>query len=376
MNTFAYEGTSPRRSWTSASAFVIVLLALSVPVAALVASSSAAADLNVVQVTIQPTRNLPYQYALTAYNSSGDQVASFYGSYPEAAFGLPDGTYLVTASATYQSYCCCKLCPLEGNANASALPAIIYQPPSSEYGYAVVKVTGPVQISIATKNSSELPLVSLPVHVSFFNGTAAAGAYVSAYVVGTGYSYSPSIVSYGQTGDDGNFTLVMPEAPVQVNAYLTVPVQLPENVTAVVPVEVGGQKVNVTVYWQPSYVGLSGQALILPPQKGADITLQIQQNPYPIYYGTPAEGGATSVTTVTSTTMGTAEQTASSGQQGKIAPFDPSSEQISNPGQSVSSTVPNPFAMIPLLAIAGLGAVVVAGVVLGMKRRTVRSSRP
>ena len=373
MNALTPEGTNPRRAWAAVSALVALLLALSIP-AALVASG-AAGGLDDVRVTIQTTQNLLFQYTNTAYNASGSQVANFNGNYPEASFGRPGGTYLITASAYHQSYVC-GMCPLAGGANGSAI-AIRYVPPTSEYGYAVVKVSGPVQISIANNNGSRLPLVSLPVHVSYFNGTAAQGAYVSAYVVGMGYSYSPNMVSYGQTGLDGNFTLVMPEAPVQVNAYLSVPVQLPKNATVVVPVQVGGQKVNVTVYWQPNYVGLSGQALILPPQKGADVTLRVQPNPYPIYYATPGQGSVTTVTTATGTAVGSPGQTASPTQPSTIAPFDPSSEQLSYPAQSVSSQVPNPTWTLALLVVAGLGAVaVLLAVVLGRKKLMERVARP
>jgi hypothetical protein len=370
MNAFEHEGTNPRHLVPIALALVVIL-ALSASLASLVVSSSAAVALNDVQASIQTTQSLPYQYSLAAYNSSGDQVASFSGNYPEASFGLPDGTYLITASADYQSYGC-NLCPLAAGVNGSSV-AIRYEPPASEYGFVVVKVTGPVQLSITTKNNTDFSLVSIPVHVSFFNGTS--GAYVSAYVVGMGYSYSPNVVAYGQTGADGNLTLVMPDAPVQVSAYLSVPVQLPKNVTTIVPVEVGGQKVNVTVYWQPDYVYLSGQALVLPPQTSASITLQVQQNPYPIYYSSPGQGGATTVTTVTSTATGSPAQTASSGQQGRIAPFDPSSAQLSSPGQAVSVQEPYSYTILALVVVAGLGALAI-GVALGRKRLAVSGARP
>ena len=373
----ASEATSPRRTRTAASALVVALLAFSIPVATLVASSSVAAELNDVQVAIQTAQNLPYQYTLTAYNSSGNQVASFYGSYPEASFGLPNGAYLITASAYYYQSYYCEPCPVGIGVNSSAT-AIKYQSPSSEYGYAVVNVTGPVQISIATNNGTELPLVSIQVHVSFFNGTAAVGAYVSAYVVGMGYSYSPNMVTYGQTGGDGNFTLALPEGPIQVNAYLSIPVQLPKNLTTVVQVEIGGQKVNVTAYWQPNYIGLCGQALILSPQKGANVTLKAQQNPYPIYYGTTGHGSVTTVTTVTSTAAGPGGQTASSGQQNKLSPFNPSAEQLSYGGPPAQVRVAHSYWALALVLVACAGAAVAVafGIVLGRKKPTAQSARP
>ena len=261
--------------------------------------------------------------------------------------------------------------------NGTSIP-IRYEPPASEYGYAVVKVAGPVQMTIATKNDSSFPLVDMPVHVSFFNGTAAAGAYVSAYVVGMGYGYNQKWASSGQTGSDGSFTLVMPDAPLQVTAYLSVPVQLPRNVTTV-PVVIGGQTVNVTVYWQPSQVELFGQALILPPQKGADITLQVRQFPYNIYYSTPpyVQGGVATTVTVTSTMGGVAQQAAPSGQSSNISPFSPTDAQLSSPSQGSTSGL-DPVMVVVFALGAGAAAVVVVAValVMGRKKRAIQSARP
>jgi hypothetical protein len=371
MMSFASE-RKPRNRQQTAWALALVV-ALSLSIVALVAASSAAAALNDVQVNIQTTQSLPFQYTLTAYNTSGSQVASFSGSYPEASFGLPSGTYLITASAYYQQNYCYP-CPVGEGANGTVIP-IRYQPPSSEYGYAVLNVNGPVQISIDTKNSSDLPVVSMPVHVSFHNGTAAAGAYVSAYLVGGGYSNSPNIVSSGQAGADGNFTLVMPEGPVQVSAYLSVPIQLPKNATTVVPVEVGGQKVNVTVYWQPSYVELSGQALILPPQSGADITLQVQQNqyPYPIYASSPGQGGVATVTTVTSTTESSGAG-AASGQPTQISPFNPGGGLVLSGGPTTQTDVP--YTALAVALVAALALTVTVGIVLARRKPTTAGARP
>ena len=361
----------------------MLLLCLSIPAVALVTSARASQSLNSVDVTIQTTRALPYQYSLTAYNTSGFQVANFYGSYPEAAFGLPSGTYLITASAYYQqNYVCNNLCPLETgavNGNASAI-AIPYMPPYSEYGYAVVQLTGPEQITITTSNSTQSSLVSIPIHVQLLNGTAASGAYVSAYVVGGNYVDTQGWVSNGQTGSDGNFTLVMPNAPIQVSASLSYPINLPRNVSTVTVV-IAGQKVNVTVYWQPNSVTLSGQALILPPEKGAEITLQVQQSyPYPVPYageGTASSGGVTTVTTTIATTTA-APQQGSTPQSNRIAPFSPSSEQISSPAQQ-STPAASGFSAIEDLIIA-LGAAAIVGVgtmiMLIRRRSRLQSARP
>ena len=381
MATFN-EGTTPRTARGASVLIALLLVGASAPVVALVASSGALPALNSVQVTIQTTKDYPYQYTLTAYNTSGYQVASFYGNFPEAGFGLPSGTYLITASAYYQQYNVCYLCPLEAGANSSvssgssvAIP-IRYYPPVSEYGFAVVKVTGSSQMTIDTKNSTNLPLVGVPVHVAFFNGTAAVGASVSAYVVGMQYGYGENWVSYGQTGSDGNVTLTMPAAPIEVDAYLSVPIQLPKGV-GVVPVEVGGQKVNVTVYWQPAQVELFGQALVLPPQRGAEITLQVQQYSYPVPYATPGatQSGVTTVT-VTSTSAGSSQEGSASAQPGRIAPFTPNGAQLSSPAQAAPTPTSDPL-VLPLAL--GAGAVLTAALVLaivGRRKQTVQSARP
>lgn len=367
----------PRDARRAPALIAVLLLGLSIPAAALVATSGAAAALDSVQVAIQTTKDLPYQYTVTAYNTSGYQVASFNGNYPEAGFGLPSGTYLITASAYYQqNYPPCYPCPLGAGVNSTAIP-IRFNPPASEYGYAVEKITGSTQITVDTQNDSSFPLVSMPVHVSFFNGTAAAGASVSAYVVGVGYGYGDNWVSYGQTGQDGNFTLVMPDAPVQVSAYLSVPVQLPKG-EATVPVEIGGQTVNVTVYWQPYQVQLAGQALILPPQRGADITLKVQQYPSPAYFGSPGtvQSGVTTVT-VTSTSS-PAAQAAPSALSGKISPFSPTSAQLSAPAEAAPGPSLGPATMLIFAVGAGVVAmaVFVAAMVSGRKKQTVQSARP
>jgi len=376
---FQHKRTKPG----TLSILLILLLGLSIPAVAFVASAGASQSLNRVDVTIQTAKPLPYQYSLTAYNTSGFQVADFYGNYPEASFGLPSGTYLITASAYYQqSYVCSNLCPLaNGAANGTLTPVVIpYMPPYSEYGYAVVKLTGPEQITITTSNSTRSSLVSLPVHVQFFNGTAASGASVSAYVVGGNYVDTQGWVSNGQTGSDGNFTLVMPDAPIQVSAYLSYPINLPKNISTVTVV-VAGQKVNVTVYWQPNSVTLSGQALILPPENGTDITLQIQQStPYPVPYlgqGTSSSGGVTTITTTVGTATATPQQGVPS-QSNRIAPFSQGSAQVSSPAQQSTSAASGFSAIEDLIIALGAAAIVGAGTMLVLIRRRSRlqSARP
>jgi hypothetical protein len=383
----------PPRRGAKSGVFTLILLGLSI-VAVTFIPMTGASSLNGVDITIHTTQNLPFQYALTAYNTSGYQVANFYGNFPEAAFWLPSGTYLITASA-YQQYNYCYYCAVPAMATAGAVggagapPAAggagvampVRYPPYSEYGYAVIKVTGNTQITIATSNNSQTSLTNYQVHVGFVNGTAAEGAYVSAYVVGSYYSYSQGWTSYGQADRNGDVTLAMPAAPIQVNAYLSVPIHLPKGISTVT-VEVGGQKVNVTVYWQPNYVSLVGQALILPPDKSAKITLHVQQQAYPspINYGGvvgPAQTGAPGVTTVT-TTKAAGQELATPPQGSNIAPFSPTSAQLSSPGQQ--ATEPPSGLATPWTVVVGVGAAALigAGVAFTLSRRkqVPQSTRP
>jgi len=355
----------------------ILLLTLSVVAVASATPAGRASSLNLVDVSIQTSKDLQFQYTLTAYNTSGYQVGSYNGNFPEAAFGLPAGTYLITAEAYYQGNngctCCAYACPMIKSANGSALP-IILASPYWEYGYAVEQVSGPLQVTIATKNSTSAPMVDIPVHVAFANGTAAAGAWVSANMVGTSYQYSPNWNMSGQTGPDGNFTLVVPAGPVQVSASMSVPIQLPKNLSTVTVI-VGGQKVNVTVYWQPNSVSLSGQTLILPPQHGASIVLQVQQSyPYPIFYagkgvatpGLSLPGGTVTTVTSVSTATRTNGQASSPAQAGRIAAFSPSAAQLTPPPKQDATPAPTTafdfgavevlIAVVAAAAVAGVGA--------------------
>ncbi len=312
---------------------------------------AAAPAMNLVQVSLQSAQNLPFQYTFTAYNSSGYQAASYQSSYPAAGFQVPSGTYLVTASAFYQNSTLCTACARGAGgsaATASGKASILpyYVSPYTEYGYSVAKVSGPASLTIRTQNASATPLSSLTIHAKYANGTAAAGAYVSGHVVGSYYVYSPKMVAYGQTDKDGSVMLTMPQAPVEVSAYLSLPIPLPKNTTTV-PVEVGGQKVNVTVYLQPSYFSLSGQALVLPPQTGADVILQYRPASEPVIYytnGVPSAGAAGGLAVTVTTTQSASGAGQASGQLQvvtRIAPFNTTGSRITDasPGTAGASSV-------------------------------------
>jgi hypothetical protein len=366
----------PRRSKALGLALVSILaVVLLVGFGGLRVSASASTTFDNVQVFIQTSQDLPYSYTLTVYNTSGIQVASYQSNFPAAAFELPDGTYLFTVQASYGPVfnpCIgCVVGPIPGNSTATnfttttvyatltgsatpmAIPAkllplnesgpmipanstkptvipIYIVPSSDEYGYATDQITGPSTITINTYNSTTFPTTQVTVHVAYVNGTAAQGAWVYASVVDDYYYYGSNITSSAQTGADGTAVLTMPRAPLLVTSYLSVPITLPQpNVTVII----GGQKVNVTVYYYPTSVTLEGQTLILPPQTSGSITLQYQPQqiyfPLPLGLSTPsgvantANGTVTSITATTTASQNTA--------QGRIPPFNPANVQAATP---------------------------------------------
>ena len=334
------------------------------------ASASASTGFDNVQVFIQTSQNLPYSYTLTAYNTSGIQVAYYQSNFAAAALELPDGTYLFTVQASYSppdNYPCIgcgsgptipansttvtnstvltamPAVPLPFNESGSMIPAnftsvtnstgvtaipVFQLLSSNEYGYAIEQVTGPSIITINTQDASALPNTQVTVHVTYANGTAAQGAWVYASVVDDYYYYGPNVTSDVQTLTDGTAVLTMPQAPLLVTSYLSVPITLPQ-LQSNVTVNIGGQKVNVTLYWEPDSISLQGQTLILPPQTGSSITLQYQPQQY--YYAIPPKGLSTTGTTNTTTTYTVTAITTSAGQnaaQGRIPPFNPSNVQV------------------------------------------------
>jgi hypothetical protein len=107
---------------------------------------------------------------------------------------------------------------------------------------------------------------------------------------------------WNTTQSDGTATLVAPLAPVQVDAWNWIPVDLPNNETTVT-VTVGGEPVNVTLYWEPTYVGLAASTLVVPPENTATMVLQIQQPSYWVMpYGVEATPGIAGEGTISSST--------------------------------------------------------------------------
>lgn len=276
---------------------------------------AASQTLNNVQIEVQTTNSSLTSYYLTVYNSTGYPVISSSSEYSGFGAMLPSGTYLfvVTATLQYSYYYPAtyangpsSVTVSQGASGSSTGSAVIYpvKYPPVEYGYALKEISGAASFTIQTSSITDVSTSSVTVHVSYANGTAASSAYVYASIIGSYYYYpAADWVMWGQTGSDGSFTLKVPSLPVEVYSYTSVPVNLPKEATTYVTT-IGGEKVNVTAYWQPMYVYLEGYALVMPPQSSANITLHVQQ---PRYYVTPYATGKTtppyqSGTTVTMVT--------------------------------------------------------------------------
>lgn len=244
---------------------------------------ASATSYNNVQVFVQTASNLPDYFTVSAFNMSGYMVASSQTQYPAASFELPNGQYIFTVTADESSnQIYYSPSPMVGtNVAQGNLAMPYYEAPVVEYGYSMQQVSGSTTFTISTQNVTSFPTTTLTIKVVYANGTAAEGASVSASVVGSWYywGYESNAVMWNTTQADGVATLVTPQAPVQVDAWSWIPVSLPNNQTTV-PVIVAGEEVNVTVYWQPTYVGLAGSALMVPPQTSASITLHVQQPDY------------------------------------------------------------------------------------------------
>jgi hypothetical protein len=151
-----------------------------------------------------------------------------------------------------------------------------------EYGYALTQVSGSTTVTIATKSPSAIPTSDVTVSVSYKNGTAVSDAYVSASVVGANWYWGDvsGVTMYAQTAANGVAHLVVPAVPLTVTASKSVQVNLPKSQTTT-QVNVGGQLVNVTIYYSPSYVYVSATALLIPPQTSLKMLVAAQTG-YPL----------------------------------------------------------------------------------------------
>lgn len=259
---------------------------------------SYASNLNIVQVMIVPTNLTVSQYFVYVYNSSGQMVAQSSSSYPILSFGLPDGTYLITASAGRQfgpiplasTNDMASNAPAFSSANRSSInsPAIIIPPYRlyEEYGYALASINSSTTIVIKTSSPGNIPLYKVDVSVTMPDGSPAVNADVYANPVaayGWWYAVNQSeIKMWGQTDQSGHVTLTVPELPIQLTSWLWLPIKLPSNMTTIT-VKIAGELINVSVYYQPQSVGFTGSSLIIPPQNSAKIVLHYQPQNYWVY---------------------------------------------------------------------------------------------
>ncbi len=299
--------------------------------------SASAVALNNVQITIQTSTQANY-FLIDAFNMTGYLEASTQTHYAGASFELPNGQYIFTVTANNGSY---YPVPLLGAASSSqnslSMPAIpIYAFPAMEYGYLVQQVSSSIAITIATQNVTKYPTNSLSVTVSYSNGTAAAGAYVSASVIGSSYywGYEPDVITWAQSGKNGVATLVIPTAPVEINAWIWLPYS---GSGYGAPSGTSSQVVNGSVIATPVYLGLAGSTIVIPPQTAVSITLQPQQANY---WVTASIGSATPM--LSSPTSSYAAGPGS-------VPYEVYQQQQGNPNLQnlqvpVSTTTPQPSA--------------------------------
>jgi len=385
----------------SASVLTLFLVGLS-PLPQLLAatsssSSGAGATLYPVQLSIQ-TSNITSvsSYDLVAYNSSGISVASYTGQYQRVTFDLPSGTYLFAATANGQTtnetpVCCACLetgvatpakstqTTVSGSAASTdiAYPCY-YSSPPVEYGYSLTQVTGPTSLTIATQSPSSIPSANVSVSVSFKNGTAVSGAYVSANVVGADWYWgdSSNLTLYAQTSADGVAQLVVPAVPLVVTASESVQVNLTQTQTTE-QVNVGGQLVNVTLYYSPNYVYLSASALLIPPQTSLSMVVLAQPQPQVVPYAVGSEASGAGISnaetvapdSVQAGTAGTSSNASTTTAQMTTIPPIPASDLGAKPPAQPSSDTSG----VNLLAIGTIAlAAAIAAIVFVAVSKTKR----
>ncbi len=273
-------------------------------------------------------------------------MASSQSPYPAFSFELPIGNYLFAVSAS-SSYAYPVVGPLNNGATASEKSAIaypVYYNPA-EYGYLVTELNSSRTVNISTHQIENMSTTNVMIVAKFANGTAAAGTNVYASIVGGYYGYDEpnNLVMSNQTGNDGIATLVVPSVPLEITAWNWVPVNLPQSETTT-QVTIGGEPINVTVYWQPTYVGLAGSALLIPPSQQVVITLKAQQQNF---WAFPQ--GVSSSQTVASVpgTPSTAPRTVANGPGAVPASVEQDSQQLEASSQASTQTTPTQIPSLP-----------------------------
>jgi hypothetical protein len=299
-----------RRNRTAAVAVGLSLVAILLVGAAPGITAIPVTTYDNVQIQVHTTNStFVGTYTFTAYNSTGYPLVTFQTPYPAGSFELPSASYIFTVSADSQGLYACPLETGVASATSSGLSvssgsgsgaAIIVPPcdigyPQSEYGFLAVQVSGPLSLTIATRPIGSFPIETLTVRAQYANGTAAPETNLYASVLGAQW-YGPTPASFnmtGVTGKSGTAVLMVPLAPVMVTGWKWTPIAVPLTKSSTT-VSVGGEMVNVTANWEPSYIGLAGSVLVVPPQTSGTITLHAQR---PIYWATPEGALSTGATT-------------------------------------------------------------------------------
>ena len=381
--------TGGRRSGVIISMTLAMALLGVLPVLGGTTPALAAADslsYNSLKVLVHTADNFAGTYVFSAYNSSGWLVAWSQSEYPTSSFELPSATYLITVNAFQQDYYPCYAYAVQATASSSVadaevgrdmpgvMPPCLSYVPKSEYGYSLQAISTSTTMSINTQPLSQTSS-KLSIHVEYPNGTAASDVSISAYVVGASYWWGGNennFVMYAQTGMDGLANLVVPSVPVELTASKSIPVELPKNETTVQTI-VAGEKVNVTVYWQPMYVNFGSSALIVPPQSSLTMTLHFQQpNYWPMPYevqgkGAPVPDAGTVWGTATGGLPPYPQTQGSPGYVGALPGITPTQPSVRiSPLTSAGTTSTNSAFGIPMLAvaIAAMAAIALASVSL------------
>ena len=247
--------------------------------------SSSSGQFNNVQVFIQTQSSEDSLFTLNAYNSSGSLISSAQSNYPAFSLELPSGNYLLTVTAVNQS-------------SSTRYYWNYYS--TQEYGFQLLQISSSTTINMKTVPLQDIGNSKISIQAKYVNGTSVSGAEVDASIVGLMYWWpfatpyaSSSISLWNETDSSGTATLSVPSVPVIVSSWKSVYVDLPSSDTTVVK-NIGGENVNVTVMWEPMYVGLSGSTLIIPPSTTGQITLHAEQMPY-YWYGGPLPLGTATV---------------------------------------------------------------------------------
>ncbi len=370
----------------TAPILAFLLAGLFVAAAAISPVANTTPAFNNVQIFVNTASQGPYSFYFSAYNLTGSLVASTQTPYPAAAFELPAGSYLFTVSALGQGQNYCRLCmePMKPGADNGSgtttssgstgmpVPSPVYYAPPAEYGFKVEQVSGPDSFTISTMNVTQYPTSPVTVKVQYANGTAVQGAYVSASIIGEWYYWwgqGAGVNMSGQTDSSGVANLVLPQAPAVISAWKWVAINLTQS-QKTVQVNIGGETINVTAYWEPTYVGLAATGLLLPPANSIQLTLTYQQ---PTYWVMPYGGmvqpsaGQTSGAAVSDKATGVPSQTEqSSTSQYYLPSVIPSMGRAA--GSNGAATISNGFwgssvleaAMVTAAAVVAAGAVALA----------------